>query len=206
MGLDPGYGETPLDGDEMSALEPALLEHFDRIPDKLTIHSLEQQTLAVTRARVLEDIDNSELHLDEILTTSFLVELHRWLFDGIWTWSGAFRRTGLNIGVDPQFVSTELHASFGNLGYQAEASLLTARQLGIATHAELVRIHPFTDGNGRVTRLMADLVFAASQGLPHTYEYDWNLDKSVYIDLLRTYDLNRDPTPLSSFIGVRKLG
>ena len=47
MGLDPGYGETPLDGDEMSALEPALLEHFDRIPDKLTIHSLEQQTLSL---------------------------------------------------------------------------------------------------------------------------------------------------------------
>ena len=72
MGLDPGYGETPLDGDEMSALEPALLEYFDRIPDKLTIHSLEQQTLAVARARMLEVIDSSELTLDEILTTCLL--------------------------------------------------------------------------------------------------------------------------------------
>ena len=45
MGLDPGYGETPLDGDEMSALEPALLEHFDRIPDTVSYTHLTLPTI-----------------------------------------------------------------------------------------------------------------------------------------------------------------
>lgn len=108
--------------------------------------------------------------------------------------------------MDPYLVSTALLTAFGNLGYQASEMILTARQLGVATHAELVRIHPFSDGNGRVTRLMADLVFAAAQQLPHTQEYDWDLDKTEYIRLLRAYDLNRDPIPLSEFISVRTLG
>ncbi|MBO0879379.1 MAG: Fic family protein [Mycobacterium sp.] len=37
------------------------------------------------------------------------------------------------------------------------------RQLGIAGHAETVRIHPFTNGNGCSTRLLAGLVFMAAQ-------------------------------------------
>lgn len=206
MGLSPGYGETPLDGDELSALEPHILESFSHPPNKLAIHHLEQRILAAARTRLLESVDAARLSLDDILTTSFLVHLHEQLFGGIWTWAGSFRRTGLNIGVDPYLISTELHTAFGNLGYQAREMLLTARQLGVATHAELVRIHPFSDGNGRVTRLMADLVFAAAQRLPHAQEYDWDLDKTEYIHLLRAYDLNRDPVPLSEFISMRTLG
>ncbi|MFF5083844.1 Fic family protein [Actinoplanes sp. NPDC000266] len=38
----------------------------------------------------------------------------------------------------------------------------TPRELGIAAHAEIVRIRPFADGNGRSTRLLADLVFIAA--------------------------------------------
>ena len=206
MGLNPGYGETPLEGDRIDALEPLVLDRYGRIPSKAEIYDLETELLLIARTKLLEDVDSSRLALADILTTSFLVQLHEQLFGGIWTWAGSFRRTGLNIGVDPYLISTELHTAFGNLRYQASEMLLTARQLGVATHAELVRIHPFSDGNGRVTRLMADLAFAAAQRLPHAQEYDWDLDKSEYIRLLRAYDLNRDPVPLSEFISVRTLG
>lgn len=206
MGLNPGYGETPLEGDRIDALEPLVLDRYGRIPSKAEIYDLETELLFIARTRLLEDVDAARLSLDDILTTSFLVHLHEMLFSGIWTWAGALRRTGLNIGVDPHTISTELHTAFGNLGYQASEMLLTARQLGVAVHAELVRIHPFSDGNGRVTRLMADLVFAAAQHRPHAQEYDWDLDKTEYIRLLRAYDLNRDPMPLSEFISVRTLG
>ena len=206
MGLNPGYGETPLEGDRIDALEPLVLDRYGRIPSKAEIYDLETELLFIARTRLLEDVDAARLSLDDILTTSFLVHLHEMLFSGIWTWAGALRRTGLNIGVDPHTISTELHTAFGNFGYQASEMLLTARQLGVAVHAELVRIHPFSDGNGRVTRLMADLVFAAAQHRPHAQEYDWDLDKTEYIRLLRAYDLNRDPVPLSEFISVRTLG
>jgi Fic family protein len=53
-------------------------------------------------------------------------------------------------------------------------------------HAETVRIHGFVDGNGRTTRLLADLVFLAAQDAEAIGTYDWDIDKRRYIALLRT--------------------
>lgn len=69
-------------------------------------------------------------------------------------------------------------------------------------HAETVRIHPFIDGNGRTTRLLADLVFLAAQDDESLESYDWAVDKDRYIALLREYDQTRDPRPLATFIPV----
>ena len=73
-----------------------------------------------------------------------------------------------------------------------------------------VRIHPFTDGNGRTTRLLADLVFVAAQLVTHRPEtalerYNWLLDKEQYIILLREYDNHRDPSELANFVAARPL-
>lgn len=81
----------------------------------------------------------------------------------------------------------------------------TPHQFGIAVHAETVRIHPFVDGNGRTTRLLADLVFAATQDSTELEQYDWNLDKKQYITLLREYDGHRDVGNLAKFIHTRSV-
>lgn len=81
----------------------------------------------------------------------------------------------------------------------------TPRQLGIAVHAEVVRVHPFVDGNGRATRLLADLAFLAAQDGDVVEVYDWHLDKRTYIDLLREYDQHRDVSDLASFITTQPL-
>lgn len=66
----------------------------------------------------------------------------------------------------------------------------TARVLGIATHAETVRIHPFLDGKGRTTRRLAYLVFIAAKDHPE-WQYDWDVDKN-FIELLRAFDVHRN--------------
>lgn len=59
----------------------------------------------------------------------------------------------------PERVAVELRTSMDTIRYRWEhTSDWTARELGIIVHAEVVRIHPFVDGNGRSTRLLADLV------------------------------------------------
>jgi Fic family protein len=67
-----------------------------------------------------------------------------------------------------------------------------------------VRIHPFTDGNGRTTRLLADLVFITAQD-PAEFQYNWDVDKRRYIELLRDFDQNRDVTDLAAFIGIEPI-
>ena len=97
----------------------------------------------------------------------------------------------------------ELRSSLENARYRWEHTAdWTARELGIAMHAETVRIHPFIDGNGRTTRLLADLTFLAAQGDESLESYDWAVDKDRYIALLRDYDRTRDPRPLAAFIPV----
>lgn len=94
-----------------------------------------------------------------------------------------------------------------DLNYQwTHQTGIDARRLGIATHAALVRIHPFVDGNGRVTRLVADLVYLAGQtGWEPIHAYDWEVDRATYIRLLREYDMTRDSSALAEFIPVVNL-
>lgn len=201
VGIEPGYGETPLDGEELDSLDPALGGSLGLHISKTEIYDLESALHEEVRDRLMGRVDQKVLGLDEMLRSDFVVGLHRTLFSGIWSWAGAFRRTAVNIGVDPHSIATDLHASLETLRYQwAETELFNPHSFGIAVHAELVRIHPFTDGNGRLTRLLADLVSAAAQPQPHTLEYDWNIDKVEYIRLLRLYDANRDPFPLADFV------
>lgn len=207
MGLTPGYGETPLEGDEPEALNPEVLRILGESFTKSAIYDLETALYSEARERLLSEIDHEKLTVPDLLTPSFLIELHTTLFGGIWKWAGRFRRTMLNIGVAPNNISSETFMVCGNLNYRWEEALVTSpHDLGVCTHAEFVRIHPFVDGNGRVTRLLADLVFAAGQTLPHTLEYDWDIDKQMYIQLLRTFDLNRDPQPLCDFIQSQACG
>ncbi|MEV4345645.1 Fic family protein [Actinoplanes sp. NPDC049596] len=130
------------------------------------------------------------------------------MYGDLWTWAGAIRRHELNIGVDPWQITVELRNSLENIRYRWEHTEdWSPRQLGIATHAELVRIHPFADGNGRSTRLTADLVLIAAQRAADTEDanlviYDWNVDKAEYIRLLRRYDAHRNPVELADFIKV----
>lgn len=62
------------------------------------------------------------------------------------------------------------------------------------------------DGNGRVTRLVADLVYLAGQtGWEPIHAYDWEVDRATYIRLLREYDMTRDSSALAEFIPVVNL-
>lgn len=57
------------------------------------------------------------------------------------------------------------------------------------------------DGNGRTTRLLADRVFIAAH--EHAaWQYDWDVDKTDYIRLLRGFDIHRNASELATFVGV----
>ena len=76
---------------------------------------------------------------------------------------------------------------------------LDSKTLALLTHVAVVRIHPFVDGNGRATRLLADLALAASTaGDPQ--RFDWNIDRRAYIAALVHYDNGRDLTPLAELV------
>lgn len=208
MSLTPGYGETPVDPEDLDALTAGARAVLGDEPTNAELYDYEQAILIEVRDVLIEQIIDGLLGLEDLLADHFLRELHGRLYGDIWTWAGRFRTRELNLGVAPEQVAVELRSGFDTIRWRwAHTSDWTARVLGIAVHAETVRIHPFVDGNGRATRLLADLVFFAAQSENASVEeYDWAIDKAEYIRLLREYQVTRDPAPLAAFIPVRPFG
>lgn len=202
MDLGPGYGETPITPDEASALTARAREIFGDQPSKAELFDVEQAIADEVSIALQNQVAEGQLVLEDLLDDAFLRELHAKLYGDLWTWAGIYRHRELSIGIDPAYIATELRASFDNIKYRwGHTQDWTPRELGIVVHAETVRIHGFVDGNGRVTRLLADLVFLAAQEMDSVFEsYDWEVDKKRYIELLKQYDVNRDPKPLAEFI------
>jgi fido (protein-threonine AMPylation protein) len=207
MSFAPGYEETPVSEDEASMLLSSARELFGEPIGKAAVYDLEQAVQASVTEELLLAVIDGGLNVNELLTDHFLRDLHRRLYGDIWIWAGSFRRRELNIGVAPEQIAVELRMSLETIHYRWNCTDdWSPRQLGIAVHAETVRIHPFTDGNGRTTRLLADLVYAAAQDVESPDLYDWDLDKQRYIELLRQYDRHRNPLELAAYIGTRPLG
>ena len=205
MSLTPGYGQTPLPHDELVALLPEVVVVLGEPVTRASVYDLEQGLQDRVTDELMPAAIDGSLPLDEILSDYFVRDLHVRLFGPVWNWAGRWRRTEVNIGVAPERIAVELRNTLQSIAHRWDhTDDWTPRQLGIVVHAETVRIHPFADGNGRTTRFLADLVFAAVQD-PTEVQYKWDLDKMRYIELLRTYDQNRDVADLAAFVGVDRI-
>jgi len=207
MPLAPGYGETPVPEDELATLLPDAVLMLGEPVTRAAVYDLEQGVQQQVAKVLLTAALGGELQLSELLTDYFLKDLHARLYGDIWTWAGKWRTHEVNIGVPYEQISVDLRSSLDTILYRWEnTDDWTPHELGVIAHAETVRIHPFVDGNGRTTRLLADLVFAAAQDSDSVMQYDWSVDKAIYINLLRRYDTNRDVTGLADFLRSRPFG
>lgn len=204
MAFDPDYGQTLASDEELEALTDAARGAFGEHVRKADLYDAEQAIWAdVAQARMAAVLDGS-LAVGDILTDRFVRSLHADLYGAIWTWAGRYRLRETNIGVAPEQIAVDLRSELDSLRWRWEHTThLTAQVLGIAAHAIVVRVHPFVDGNGRTTRLLADLTFAAAQTDDQFLEFDWQLDRGAYIRLLREFDQTRDPGSLAEFVQVR---
>lgn len=94
----------------------------------------------------------------DLLTISFAKKLHRKMFDKTWLWAGTFRKRQTNIGISSIYIPQELKLLFDDTKFQLEHNSFPIREIGVRLHHRLVFIHPFPNGNGRFSRLMAELL------------------------------------------------
>lgn len=69
-------------------------------------------------------------------------------------------------------------------------------------HYELVRIHPFADGNGRTARELAGLILKRNGMYPPT---DWGSVGHEYINVLRESDIAGTHEPFTRFVATKEL-
>ena len=94
----------------------------------------------------------------DILTESFIITLHKKMFGIVWKWAGIFRTTERNIGVAPYEIQPKLRILLEDVKFWIKNKTYTSKEIAIRFHHRLVQIHPFPNGNGRLSRLMADLL------------------------------------------------
>ena len=143
-GDDGKNGQTPLDPDEKAGLIPRHIDTQGALNDWEQENIL-QATRWLRRAKV-----------PEVLSEGFCRELHRRMFDKTWTWAGTFRTSDKNIGCDWTLVAVKVNQLLGNAKYWVENETFPPDETAARFHHALVWIHPFPNGNGRHSRMMAD--------------------------------------------------
>lgn len=128
----------------------------------------------------------------DICSDTFLRELHKKMFGDVWKWAGAYRTSERNIGVVPYQIPIKLMQLFDDVKFWIENKTYPNREIAVRLHHKLVQIHPFPNGNGRLSRLMADLVLEKLEGTK-LYWGNTNLVnvsevRSSYIAALRKAD------------------
>lgn len=195
MGLDLDYtdGQTPLDEDEKEGL---------LIPTITTRGDLDEfEQLGVEKAN--EWLLGRKLSIEKILSEDFVKDLHKRMFTDIWRWAGEFRRSEKNIGVDPVMIPIQLRNLLDDCKYWIDNKVFDEDEIAVRLSHRMVLIHPFANGNGRHSRLMADVLIKKGFGKPYFTWGSVNLTKQgeardEYLAALRAAD-QQDYKPLIEF-------
>jgi len=87
----------------------------------------------------------------------------------------------------------KVRSLMGNFGYRLEHDAFASSiEKAAWAHAELVKIHPFADGNGRTARLIMNYTLMEDGYLPTSIKKD---TAKQYFATLETYCLKNDLTP-----------
>ncbi len=195
--MDYPEGATPLDPDELEGLK------FKHITTRGELDHLEQANIQSGIAWMKRS------KRTDILTESYIRELHKQLFGEIWSWAGTFRKTEKNIGIDPLHIAIELRVLLDDMQYWMEHQTYLPYEAVMRFHHRLVAIHLFPNGNGRHARIMADAILIKLYKLS---AIDWagghdlgsmTDRRKAYIQALRAADKG-DYQPLFTFAGIEE--
>lgn len=83
-------------------------------------------------------------------------QLHAQMLGDVWAWAGRVRTTELNMGSTPHAIETELHNLLEDLHVWHDTDMPVLEQ-AVRLHHRAVVIHPFINGNGRWSRMLANI-------------------------------------------------
>lgn len=177
-------GATELTADDIKGLK------FDHIDTRDELNELEGFNILqgqewLNKYKVTE--------LDDIFNISFVVKLHEKMFGDVWSWAGKFRQVELNIGCEASQIYPNLRNLLDDIKTWIEYEHYSPLELSARIQHGLVKIHPFTNGNGRFSRLFADYVRVELLKMPIMNWANGDLDKQnaerhEYISALRQAD------------------
>ena len=195
MGLKLIYeeGQTPLDEEEKEGLK------INSITTQGELDEFEQLNIE----KAVEWTINMKLKPEKILTEKFVKDLHKKMYADVWKWAGEFRRSEKNIGITWTQIGIELKNLLDDTKYWIENKTYSPEEIAIRFKHRIVSIHCFPNGNGRHSRMMADIIIDSLSKIEMFTWHQSNMVKAnetrkTYIQALREAD-NGNIEPLIKF-------
>jgi Fic-DOC domain mobile mystery protein B len=150
MGLNLTYddGQTPLDEDEKESLL------IKSISTRGELDEFEQQNIEDAIQWSL----TRKFKPEQILSEYFIKDLHKKMYGRVWRWASEYRKTNKNIGVDKLEISIAIRSLIDDAKYWLEHNIYEPDEFAIRFKHRLVSIHCFPNGNGRHSRIIADII------------------------------------------------
>jgi len=185
MGLNIEYiiGQTKLSEEEMEGLK------ITSISTRGELDEFEQLNIE----KAIEWTFRLKIKPEQLFSEKFLLDLHKKMYSDVWKWAGSFRKSEKNIGIKSYKIGVELKQLLGDSLYWFQNNTYSEEEIAIRFKHRLVSIHCFPNGNGKHSRLMADLILVK---LFNEKYFSWGTDNLVkanevrekYIKALRDAD------------------
>jgi Fic-DOC domain mobile mystery protein B len=174
MGLEFDFkdGQTPLDQDEIRGLK------IKSISTQGELDEFEQLNIE----RALEWTIHARLKAEQILSEKFVKQLHKKMYGDVWKWAGEFRKSERNIGFSWMQIEIELRKLLDDTLFWIQNESYPPEEIAFRFKHRLVSIHCFSNGNGRHSRLMADIII---EKVYKCRPFSWNHSNMVRADEMR---------------------
>ena len=80
------------------------------------------------------------------------------MYNDVWKWAGEFRKTNKNIGINWLQIGVALKTLIDDTKYWIAHKTYEPEEIAIRFKHRIVAIHCFPNGNGRHSRMMADII------------------------------------------------
>lgn len=160
------------------------------------------------------EIDNTEVHLldrlydnvvdavakDQTITVADLCDWHRRWLGNVYVWAGRYRTVNMSKADFLFAASGQVPRLMDNLDTEilpihTPCTGMLEDRLAEAiavVHVELILIHPFREGNGRLSRMLAN-VMALQAGWPELDYTAWDERKSAYFAAIQAGLSDHEP-------------
>lgn len=183
LALEFAEGQTPLAEEEVEGLLLATISTRGELDE------FEQQNIE----QAIQWQLNKGFKPEKIISEAFIRELHQRMYGNVWDWAGVFRKSEKNIGVHPIKISVDLKCLLDDTNYWIEHQTYAPDEIAIRFKHRLVSIHCFANGNGRHSRLMADIIIEKIYRKP-VFSWGaaqinkWNKPREEYLKSIKLAD------------------
>jgi len=157
------------------------------------------------RKKDIREIKNMKKCIDFLFGYSgaiderLVLKLHKIQMTGVLSEAGNYRKVDVRVGnyICPSYAEVLTLMSRFFVWFRESEKNLHPFELAVLAHLKFVRIHPFRDGNGRMARLLMNLVLL-KRGYPLLNIF--NDEKLLYYLVLKKVDATRRPKSFVEYL------